>query len=115
MEIKPSGTLWIPRVDYFRRFDYGSARVDVDPRVHMRQWGPCARKRNSDVTLRRFRLSLTGLRLYHGRRSGDADPEPVAVDGSDPPGFDASIGIAEGWHVHTHATLRRGSLLSSNP
>ena len=27
-----------------------------------------------------------------------------------PPGFDASIGIAEGWHVHTHATLRRGSL-----
>ncbi len=32
-----------------------------------------------------------------------------------PPGFDASIGIAEGWHVHTHATLRRGSLPSSNP
>ena len=32
-----------------------------------------------------------------------------------PPRFDASIGIAEGWHVHTHATLRRGSLPSSNP
>ena len=32
-----------------------------------------------------------------------------------PPGFDASIGIGEGWHVHAHATLRRGSLPSSNP
>ena len=32
-----------------------------------------------------------------------------------PPGFDASCGIAEGWHVHTHATLRRGSLPSNYP
>ena len=51
---------------------------------------------------------LAVLQLYHGRRSGDADPELAAVDGSDPPFGDASIGIGEGWHVHAHATLRRG-------
>ena len=61
---------------------------------------PCARQR--------FRMSLATLQLRHGRRSGDADPELVAGVGSDPPIWDASIGIVEGWHVHAHATLRWG-------
>ncbi len=58
---------------------------------------------------------LPVLQLRHRRRSGDAAPELSAEEGSDPPFGDASIGIGEGWHVHTHATLRRGSLPSSNP
>ena len=60
----------------------------------------CARQRSL--------MSLTALQLRHGRRSGDAAPELSAVDGSDPPFGDASIGIGEGWHVHAHATLPRG-------
>ena len=32
-----------------------------------------------------------------------------------PPTFDAWRGIEEGWDVHLHPTLRRGSLRSSNP
>ena len=56
----------------------------------------------------RFRMWLAVLQLHHGRRSAAAAPELAAVDGSDPPFGDASIGIAEGWHVHAHATLRRG-------
>ena len=51
---------------------------------------------------------LAVLQLHHGRRSCDAAPELSAEEGSDPPFRDASIGIGEGWHVHTHATLRRG-------
>ena len=35
----------------------------------------------------RLRMSLAALRLHHGRRSGDADLELAAVDGSDPPPF----------------------------
>ena len=53
---------------------------------------------------------LAVLQLYHGRRSGDADPELAAVDGSDPPFWDASIGTAEGWHVQAHAPSSGGSL-----
>ena len=63
----------------------------------------------------RFLMWLPVLQLRHGRRSGDAAPALSAEEGSDPPFGDASIGIGEGWHVHTHATLRRGSLPSSNP
>ena len=51
---------------------------------------------------------LPVLQLRHGRRSVDAAPELSAVEGSDPPFRDASIGIGEGAHVHAHATLRRG-------
>ena len=58
----------------------------------------------------RFPIWLVLLQLRHGRRNGVAAPELAAVDGSDPPFGDASIGIAEGWHVHAHANLRRGSL-----
>ena len=60
----------------------------------------CARQRSL--------MWLPVLQLRHGRRSGDAAPELSAVDGSDPPFRDASIGIGEGWHVHAHATLPRG-------
>ena len=35
------------------------------------------------------------------------------VEGSDPPAGHAWIGIAEGWHVHAHATLRVGGSLPS--
>ena len=57
---------------------------------------------------------LAVLQLWHGRRSGDADPELAAVEGSDPPFWDASIGIGEGRHVHAHATLHGGSLPSES-
>ena len=60
----------------------------------------CARQRSL--------MWLPVLQLRHGRRSGDAAPELSAEEGSDPPFRDASIGIGEGWHVHTHATLPRG-------
>ena len=60
-------------------------------------------------------MSLAALRLHHGRRSGDADPELAAVDGSDPPSRHASIGIGEDRHGHAHAILRQGSLPSSDP
>ena len=56
----------------------------------------------------RFLMWLPVLQLRHGRRSCDAAPELSAEEGSDPPIGDASIGIVEGWHVHAHATLRRG-------
>ena len=55
------------------------------------------------------------LQLHHGRKSGDADPELSAVAGSDPPFGDASIGIAEGWHVHAHASPARGRSRPSIP
>ena len=51
---------------------------------------------------------LAVLQLRHGRRSGDAASELSAEEGSDPPFGDASIGIGEGWHVHTHATRPPG-------
>ena len=60
----------------------------------------CARQRSL--------MCLAVLQLRHGRRSCDAAPELSAEEGSDPPFRDASIGIGEGWHVHAHATLRRG-------
>ena len=53
-------------------------------------------------------MSLAALRLHHSRRSGDADPELAAMDGSAPPSRHASIGIGEDRHVHTHAARRRG-------
>ena len=68
---------------------------------------PCARQRSL--------MWLPVLQLRHGRRSCDAAPELSAVDGSDPPFGDASIGIGEGAHVHAHANLRRGSLPSIDP
>ncbi len=49
---------------------------------------PCARQR--------FRMWLAVLQLRHGRRNGDAAPELAAGVGSDPPFWDASIGIVEG-------------------
>ena len=56
----------------------------------------------------RFRIRLVLLQLRHGRRNGVAAPGHAAVDGSDPPFWDASIGIGEAAHVHTHGTLLRG-------
>ena len=56
----------------------------------------------------RLRMSLAALRLHHGRRSGDADPELAAVDGSDPADRHAPIGTAEGRHVHAMPPPRSG-------
>ena len=56
----------------------------------------------------RFRMSLARLRLYHGRRSADADPAIEAVAGSDPPSRHASIGIGADGDVQRHPPLRRG-------
>ena len=60
-------------------------------------------------------MSLAALWLHHGRRSGDAAPELSAVDGSDPPSWDALIGIGEAAHVHAHGTLLGGSLPTRDP
>ena len=74
--------------------DRRSPRVDADPRVPIghRGW------MDTRTPFRRARrcMSLAVLRLHHGRRSGDADRELAAVDGSDPPLRDAWIGIGEG-------------------
>ena len=67
---------------------------------------PCARQR--------FRMSLAALRLHHGRRSGDAVPEGAAVAGATPPSG-CLVRHRGRWHVHAHATLRRGSLPTSDP
>ena len=56
----------------------------------------------------RFRKLLNGLGLRHGHRSGDADRDLKAVDGSDPPSRHASIGIGEDGDVHPHLPLRCG-------
>ena len=52
----------------------------------------------------RLRMSLAALRLHHGRRSGDADPELAAVDGSDPPVRGPGTGSEAG--VFAHSCLR---------
>lgn len=64
----------------------------------------------SDRTRLRRRLLLAALPLCHGCRGAYADSGLEAVDGSDPPLWDTSIGIGEGWGVHAHPTHPRGSL-----
>ena len=77
-------------------FERGAARVGADRRVHMRQWGACGTKRPFRCARRCTLMCLAVLQLWHSRRSAAAAPEHSTVDGSDPPGFDASIGIAGG-------------------
>ena len=48
------------------------------------------------IARQRSLMWLPVLQLRHGRRSGDAAPELSAVEGSDPPFGDASIGEAAG-------------------
>ena len=74
--------------------------------------------RMAPVKMRRRRIRLSRAGAWSCGRCHPAACAALGstdVEGRRPPGFDASIGIAEGWHVHTHATLRRGSLPSSNP
>ena len=63
----------------------------------------CARQRSL--------MCLAVLQLRHGRRSCDAAPELSAKEGSDPPFWDASIGIGEGWYVQAHANPPPGGSL----
>ena len=62
---------------------------------------PCAR--------RRFRKSLSALRLHHGRPNGDAVPDGAAVAGATPL-FRCLVWHRGGWDVHFHPNLPRGSL-----
>ena len=81
-----------------RRGDREAWRAAGLPRADRRAEGPAPiRECPSDIggwmdtrtpfrwARRHLHRSLAALRLHHGRRSGDADPELAAVDGSDPP------------------------------
>ena len=56
-----------------------------------------------------------GLAFAVGHTSGRPAPTVSGQNGSDPPDRHTPIGTAEGWHVHAHATLRRGSLPTIDP
>ena len=86
----------------------GSARVGADRRVHIRHRGACAPKRHFHV---RASASLCCWLSYScGTAAGTVLPlrGTRPLTGATPPFRDALIGIGEGWHVHAHATLRRG-------
>ena len=77
----------------------------ADPRVHIRQRCACAPGGRSPSNTRSFLFGW--LSCGYGRATRAVARSEGLGDKGDPPIWDASIGIAQGWHVHAHAILRR--------